>query len=351
MSKWSELLLSPQFVGGAVGTAGNIVSTLLTNASNRAMQREANEFNRQMWLEQTEYNSPSNQIARLKGAGLNPNLANGEPNQAGAPPEYRSSKNEVPQVDPMMIANAMLLKSQQEVNDALALKEQAEAEKVRTEDALLKKDLGTYDDRWNLEKISQDIVNSLNRAKEDITREDLKQMKIKFDEWNSEEFKQYRRDEYYWSIQNSIQDFNLKGEQRNHYRKLAYQVEKQTEELIKKIEILFNPSKYGGKSLFQAEIEQRIDKSFSEQTSIEIQNSIQSVYRDIINSPEYKKLIKDGMITEAELKDDLYYKITQRLEMFFNAFPVSGIDINAAFLGGANIDNSSNDGKGKKRKK
>lgn len=186
MSKWSELLLSPQFVGGAVGAVGNIVSTLATNASNRAMQREANEFNRQMWLEQTEYNEPANQIARLKVAGLNPNLANGEPNQAGAPPEYRSSKNESPQVDPMMIANAMLLKSQQEANDAVAVKEQALADKTNTENEILKKDLGTYDERFDLEKQTTTVLNSLReqltKKEESLTSfTDVQRDKLKFE--------------------------------------------------------------------------------------------------------------------------------------------------------------------------
>lgn len=186
MSFGSWLNDNLDFVGGAIGTAGNIVSTAMTNASNRAMQREANEHNERLWREQMQYNDPSNQIARLKGAGLNPNLATGAPNQAGAPPEIRSSKNEAPQVDPMMIANAMMLRSQKDANDAVAERERAIADKTTTENELLKKELGTYDERFDLEKQTKTIINKLN---EQLTKKeasltsytDVQRDKLKFE--------------------------------------------------------------------------------------------------------------------------------------------------------------------------
>lgn len=105
-------------LSAGLGMVGNIVSTAMTNRANREMQREANEQNERLWREQMEYNSPVNQMARFKQAELNPNLAYGDNGNAGAPPEYVSSKNQAPQFDPMAISNALLLQKQIDLADA-----------------------------------------------------------------------------------------------------------------------------------------------------------------------------------------------------------------------------------------
>lgn len=48
------------------------------NASNLQAVRETNAANAALWREQTEYNTPINQMKRLEAAGLNPNLAYGQ---------------------------------------------------------------------------------------------------------------------------------------------------------------------------------------------------------------------------------------------------------------------------------
>lgn len=105
-------------LSAGLGMVGNVISTAMTNRANREMQREANEQNERLWREQMEYNSPVNQMARFKQAGLNPNLAYGDNGNAGAPPEYISSRNQSPQFDPMAISNALLIKKQLDMTDA-----------------------------------------------------------------------------------------------------------------------------------------------------------------------------------------------------------------------------------------
>ena len=61
----------------AVQTGGNILSTLLTNRSNRKLAEYSFDMQRQMVREQNEYNSPIQQMARYQEAGLNPNLIYG----------------------------------------------------------------------------------------------------------------------------------------------------------------------------------------------------------------------------------------------------------------------------------
>lgn len=318
MSKWSEILLSPQFVGGAVGAAGNIVSTLATNASNRAMQREANEFNRQMWLEQTEYNTPANQMARLKQAGLNPNLANGEPNQAGAPPEYHSSKNEAPQVDPMMIANAMLLKSQQEANDAVAEKEQALADKTNTENELLKKDLGTYDERYEIDKQTKTIINQLNQAKANQTEEQTRELKEYFEEWKK--FAPQREQEWDLFLKQLSKNLDLTDKQIAYVSNLKDKVFKELQFITKEFEVWFSPSKWGGKSLYQANVEFAIDNAFEQNTAIQLQNRINKLYAELFDDPEFKEAFKGAGKRAMNVKDSFASEISAYLNSFTEPF-------------------------------
>lgn len=76
--------------GGLIGAAGNVIGGLLDFGANKQANKQAKELakyqydlNMQAWREQTDYNKPINQIARLKEAGLNPQLAYGNGTQAG----------------------------------------------------------------------------------------------------------------------------------------------------------------------------------------------------------------------------------------------------------------------------
>lgn len=58
-------------IGSALGgIAGSVVSFL----GNKSLVEKQNEENRKLWYEQQEYNSPVNQMKRMKEAGLNPAL-------------------------------------------------------------------------------------------------------------------------------------------------------------------------------------------------------------------------------------------------------------------------------------
>lgn len=84
-------------IGTAVDFAGGIFSSLFNrNQARKAEKRQfqmqkdlmsyQNDMNHQNWLEQTEYNTPANQMKRLQEAGLNPNLVYGKGADATASP-------------------------------------------------------------------------------------------------------------------------------------------------------------------------------------------------------------------------------------------------------------------------
>ncbi len=55
----------------------NLGGSLIQNAGNKKAQRRANRYNVGFWNMQNDYNHPSAQMARLREAGLNPNLIYG----------------------------------------------------------------------------------------------------------------------------------------------------------------------------------------------------------------------------------------------------------------------------------
>ncbi len=77
-------------VGGIFGNLYNANQARKAEARQFQMQKDLmayqNDMNHQNWLEQTEYNSPANQMKRLQEAGLNPNLVYGHGADAQASP-------------------------------------------------------------------------------------------------------------------------------------------------------------------------------------------------------------------------------------------------------------------------
>lgn len=65
-------------IGAGAAAAGNASSIALTNAANKRTAKYQNRVNIENWHMQNEYNSPTSQMARLKEAGLNPNLVYGQ---------------------------------------------------------------------------------------------------------------------------------------------------------------------------------------------------------------------------------------------------------------------------------
>lgn len=70
-------------VGAATGGLIDAFSNIGYNKRAKELAKYQYDLNMQAWREQTEYNKPINQIARLREAGLNPQLAYGTGTQAG----------------------------------------------------------------------------------------------------------------------------------------------------------------------------------------------------------------------------------------------------------------------------
>lgn len=69
--------------GGVIGGGLQYLGQRQANKTNLKIAREARIYDRKMWEKQNEYNSPEQQMMRLKDAGLNPNLAYGSGSVSG----------------------------------------------------------------------------------------------------------------------------------------------------------------------------------------------------------------------------------------------------------------------------
>lgn len=108
-------------VGGIISGVGSLLGGLGSSAMNNKAVRDTNKANMEiakyqaqwqqqenekayqrslnMWNLQNEYNSPTQQMARIRAAGLNPNLVYGNGvtgNSAGSTPQYEPAKFNAP---------------------------------------------------------------------------------------------------------------------------------------------------------------------------------------------------------------------------------------------------------------
>lgn len=70
-------------IDGLISGGLNILGGWMQNKANAQNAKDAQVFEQKMWELSNEYNSPINQMQRLKDAGLNPNLVYGSGSVAG----------------------------------------------------------------------------------------------------------------------------------------------------------------------------------------------------------------------------------------------------------------------------
>lgn len=83
---------------GLFDAVANIATTYMNNQSSKSASTTAYNRNLEMWNLENEYNSPKQQMERLKEAGLNPNLVYGSGsvtgNTVGSPPQAQVAKTQ-----------------------------------------------------------------------------------------------------------------------------------------------------------------------------------------------------------------------------------------------------------------
>lgn len=96
--------LTEAAIGGIVSGAAalaNVTSQAITNSRNRELQERVNRASINQIKEQNAYNAPVNQIARLRGAGLNPALVYGDSSAGAAGNQSDIANLESPVLSPV----------------------------------------------------------------------------------------------------------------------------------------------------------------------------------------------------------------------------------------------------------
>lgn len=163
----------PAWVIPGIGAAANIAGNLINAGSQRRENTRQRQFqmdmyNRQRndaladWNMQNAYNDPSAMMARLKQAGLNPNLAYGNPTTAGVASVPRSASgsgynSKAPQIETTGISDAIMMfydiqKTQAQTDN---IKAQAELAKVKEEMT-----------NWQIDNIISDTIGKDKRNRQ-----------------------------------------------------------------------------------------------------------------------------------------------------------------------------------------
>lgn len=102
----------------------NIAMQRETNALNKQMNDENNEFNRSLWYEQQVYNSPENQKKRLLAAGMNPYFSGDSAVDAGNTsnaPNMQAATFQAPQDNYAEYLSSLSTASLNSTNQAIAM--------------------------------------------------------------------------------------------------------------------------------------------------------------------------------------------------------------------------------------
>lgn len=151
------MALGAIIAGGAslLGSALGFGSQKKTNKSNMELAKYQNDWqtqenekayqrNLQMWNLQNEYNSPTQQMARLRSAGLNPNLVYGSGvtgNSAGSTPQYQPADIKRAELSPYRGWNQGLTDA---VSNFLAFRSnRAQVENMEAQNSLIRQQTAT----------------------------------------------------------------------------------------------------------------------------------------------------------------------------------------------------------------
>ena len=118
-------------VAAAIAAGASLGSSLISNAGAKRRQNLANKQNVEFWNMQNAYNTPKQQMARLKDAGLNPNLIYGSGSaNTGVAGSIAPSKAAPYNIQNPIPLQAALLQSQIDLNNSNANKNNVQADSV-----------------------------------------------------------------------------------------------------------------------------------------------------------------------------------------------------------------------------
>ena len=161
-------------LGGIIGAAGSIGSSLLGNRGAKRRQEAADRQNIKFWQMQNAYNTPKQQMQRLKDAGLNPALIYGtsaNTGVAGSVAPSRPAPYNVKDPTPSALQSAMIT-SQVRLQNSQANKNNAETERIQ---GITPNEVKVKQEKAIQEALNTAILSKTEKAKAQLILEKLLQ--------------------------------------------------------------------------------------------------------------------------------------------------------------------------------
>lgn len=176
-------MAGPLAAAGLAGVLG-IGTSMVSNMGAKQRQDAANRQNTEFWNMQNKYNTPKNQMARLKEAGLNPALIYGSgatnTGVAGSIAPSKASPYNIKDPAPTAL-NAAMIGAQIELTNAQKIKTDEESKAIRDKLPITLDNISQVA-KINSEKALQEVTKTLELNKSyqnriDILAESVKQNK------------------------------------------------------------------------------------------------------------------------------------------------------------------------------
>lgn len=220
---------------GIVDTVANMYMTDRQNRLNREENERNYERNVEFWQMQNDYNHPAAQMQRLREAGLNPNLVYGTPdiagNNANAPESSKTHYERPNDIDMLGIAmNAQQFAKQDELMSLEIERAELENEKIRIANELEAKNLGIFDEKFNLFKKdldekwkNLDTQNILNLSKSQLNESEKKLTDLQYD---------FEKQSFSDRLEIIAKEKDIKGQELVNLRKVAKKLDAEYSNLL-----------------------------------------------------------------------------------------------------------------------
>lgn len=167
--------------GDIISAIGSSLNNWQVSKANIAMEEETRKWNEEMWDKQNQYNDPSAVMARLKAAGLNPNLVygKGDPGgSAGTPPQGKAPEIKGDFVAPNIQAflSASLLPFQKDLLKENINNVKADVVNKVVEAQVKGQDLRSKTVKADIDEATSEIVKGTKEAELNIKEQTLRNL-------------------------------------------------------------------------------------------------------------------------------------------------------------------------------
>lgn len=292
-------------LGGLASGGLSLIGNYITNKQNAVMNDKLLAFQKYQYEDLKKYNSMSQQVKRMRDAGVNPALALGA-GQLGTPVSSVGSPSATPMESPSFdsVMQGFQMQQQQPLIDANTEKTKAEAQNQQINN--------TTQLSKNIAEIGAILAKSdVDKETRELLKQQQEQMRIQLQYLNQNEANKA----HILQVQSDFSESNANWD--NEYKRLSVALlgsEKESKDLLnaaQRITNKFLPSQYSAQiaslmagvvlSNAQAALANTTNGYVSEQKKHEIANTIGQEITNVLNSSNIPRAELDKILNKANL--------------------------------------------------